>query len=118
MSKSKVTIPIHRLELYDKLIESHPDIELKGKTTPYTSLNGHMFSFLSKDGTMGLRLAKGDREQFLAKYKTVPMEQYGRTMKEYVVVPSSLLEDTKELSAYLRRSHDYVSTLKPKPTKT
>lgn len=41
--------------LYDQLINANPTIERKGKTMPYTSLNGHMFSFLSKEGTMGLR---------------------------------------------------------------
>jgi hypothetical protein len=32
--------------LYAKLIETNPDIELKGVRMPYTSLNGHMFTFL------------------------------------------------------------------------
>ena len=117
MGKPKVTIPLERLELYDRLIESNPDIDRKGKTTPNTSLNGHMFSFLSKDGTMGLRPAEDDRKEFIQEYDTKLMEQYGRIMKEYVVVPASLLGDTKELSKYLKKIYEYVSTLKTKPTK-
>ena len=84
---------------------------------PYTSLNGHMFSFLDKDGNMGLRLPKDEREEFLLKYNSKIMEQYGRQMKEYVVVPYDLLKDTKSLSEYLQKSYEYISTLKPKPTK-
>ena len=74
------------------------------KTMPYTSLNGNMFSFLSPDGKMGLRLSKADREAFIEKYKTKLMEQHGTIMKEYVEVPDDLLEDTKTISAYLKKS--------------
>ena len=117
MSKNIVTIPPEKLALYDALIDAHPDIERKGKTTPYTSVNGHMFSFLDKTGTMGLRLSKEHREAFTKQYKTGPMEQYGSIMKEYVVIPEELLADTKALSGYLQQSFEYVSSLKPKPTK-
>ena len=65
MSKSKIKIPADKLELYDKVVGNNPDIERKGKTTPYTSINGHMFSFLSKNGTMGLRLSENDRNSFI-----------------------------------------------------
>lgn len=103
--------------LYDKLIQTDPSIERKGKTMPYTSVNGHMFSFLSKEGSMGLRLSEPDRVSFLEKFDSQLMVQHGRTMSEYVQVPSSLLEDTESLSQYLKLSFEYVSSLKPKPTK-
>ena len=35
---------------------------------------------------------------------------------EYVAVPDSLLENTKELKKYLELSYEYAKTLKPKPT--
>lgn len=104
-------------ELYDLLIDSIPEIERKGKTMPYTSVNGHMFSFLSKEGVMGLRLSEDDRESFIETFRSSLMEQHGRVMKEYVVVPDSLLRETEKLSEFLRRSFTYVSSLKPKPTK-
>lgn len=66
---------------------------------------------------MGLRLSKEDREAFLEKFKTKIMEQHGSVMKEYVEVPEKLLEDTKTASEYLQKSFEYVSNLKPKPTK-
>lgn len=40
----------NRLELYQKAVSALPDTGLKGKTMRYTSVNGHMFSFLSKEG--------------------------------------------------------------------
>lgn len=117
MSKSKIEIPADKLELYDNLVGNNPDIERKGKTTPYTSINGHMFSFLSKNGTMGLRLSQNDRDEFMQHFDSQLMEQHGRVMKEYVEVPNGLLQDTSQLSDYLQKSLNYVSGLKPKATK-
>jgi hypothetical protein len=105
------------LALYEKLVAANPSVERKGATMPYTSQNGHMFSFLAKDGSVALRLPTGEREAFLAKYDSVLSVQYGAVMKEYVVVPASLLARTQELGAYFDISFRYVSSLKPKPTK-
>jgi hypothetical protein len=111
-------VPEDKLELYRNLIESHPEIELKGgKKLPYTSHNGHMFTQLSKDGRVGLRLGKDDRAAFIEKYDTKLFENYGAVMKEYVEVPVSLLANLDELQPYLAMSYAYVRTLKPKPTK-
>jgi len=117
MSKSKIDIPIEKLKLYDCLIKNNSEIERKGKTAPYTSINGHMFSFLSKEGVMGLRLSKNDREDFVQTFNGKLMEQHGRIMKEYVEIPNDLLKNTKQLTEYLNRSLSYISELKPKPTK-
>jgi hypothetical protein len=116
MSKKKSLIPLDRLKLYDKLIESDPELERKGKTVPYTSLNGHMFSFLSKDGVMGLRLSAEDRLEFMQKFNSKLMVQYGSVMKEFVEVPPDLLMNIKKLSKYLKKSFNYILTLKPKLT--
>ena len=102
--------------LYDQLISTNPTIERKGKTMPYTSLNGHMVSFLSKEGAMGLRLSKTDRELFIEEYNSALMEQHGRIMKEFVAIPNDLLQQTNVLATYLQKSIDYTSTLKPKPS--
>ncbi|MHA2142552.1 MAG: hypothetical protein ACXADC_10985 [Candidatus Thorarchaeota archaeon] len=117
MSKSPKEDYKDKLELYERLIATHPDIERKGKTMPYTSHNGHMFSLLSKDGTLGLRLPKNERDAFLERYNTKLFEQYGATMKEYVTVPDEQLSNTDELKKYLEISFEYIKTLKPKPTK-
>ena len=117
MGKNSVDIPPDKLEAYDELIATVPEIERKGVSMPYTSANGHMFSHLSKEGSMGLRLPKEDREVFLKKYDTTLYEQHGAIMKEYVTVPDELLKDTDEMKVYLEISYTYVKSLKPKPTK-
>jgi hypothetical protein len=57
--------PSEKLELYEKLVATNPKIQRKGATVPYISLNGHMFSNLSKDGKLALRLPAEEREAFL-----------------------------------------------------
>ena len=48
MPKPTAAVPPDRLELYERLVATLPGIERKGATMPYTSVNGHMFSYLSK----------------------------------------------------------------------
>jgi len=102
------------LELYDKLISMTPGIERKGKTMPYTSANGHMFSQINKDGEIGIRLPKDKREKFLKEYQTELFKSYGAVMKEYVLIPESLLTRPNIVSSYLLDSYDYVNSLKSK----
>jgi TfoX/Sxy family transcriptional regulator of competence genes len=106
-----------KIALYEKLVATNPEVERKGDTIPYTSLNGNMFSYFTKDGFLALRLGKEDIEAFLKKYKTKLCEQYGIVQKEYAVVPDDLLKKTKELQKYFDKSYAYVKSLKPKPTK-
>src|SRR5260221_14430931 len=96
--------------LYDKLIATNPKIERKGADNPYTSLNGNMFTLLHQS-RLAIRLPEDKREEFLKKYKTTMFEVYGTVMKEYVAVPDSLLEKTKELQKYLELSYEYAKTL-------
>ena len=113
----KTDVPARTLELYDRLAATNPDLKRKGKTMPYTSLNGHMFSFLTKEGMLALRLPKNDRETFITQFDTELCIQYGRVMKEYVIVPEELLEQTDQLKEYFDISFKYIGSLKPKPTK-
>jgi TfoX/Sxy family transcriptional regulator of competence genes len=116
-SQKKNNIPLDKLALYEKLIKTNPKVERKGAANPYTSLNGHMFTYLNQSGSLALRLPEDEREKFLKKYKTTLFEAYGAVMREYVTVPDSLLKDTKTLQQYFQLSYEYVGTLKPKPTK-
>ena len=52
MSNSAKYPPEDKIALYDKLIATNPNIVRKGKTSPYTSANGHMFAYLSKVGSL------------------------------------------------------------------
>jgi len=112
--KKTSKIPAATMELYEKLIATNPDIERKGDVHPYTSMNGHMFSYLDQTGTMGLRLPKDELEAFLKKYKTKLFVSYGVVKKDWATVPDYLLKNTKELKKYLQISYQHVQTLKPK----
>lgn len=118
MATKKVTndIPGKRIEEYDDVIAHLRGIERKGASMPYTSLNGHMFSFLTKDGTLALRLPDEAREAFLKKHKTTLCEQHGVVLKEYVVVPEKLWKKVTDLQGYFTMSYNYTSSLRPKPT--
>ena len=115
-TKKEIQIDEPRLAVYEKLIATNPEIERKGDTIPYTSLNGHMFSLLAKDGSLGLRLSKEERDKFLKKYPSSLLVQYGVVMKEYVKIPGELLSKPNELKKYFDLSYEYVRSLKPKPT--
>jgi hypothetical protein len=110
----KSTIPPDKLELYEKLIATNPNIERKGAVHPYTSLNGHMFSYLDQTGTIAIRLPKDEIEPFLKKYKTTLFVSYGVVKKDFVTIPDALLQNTKELKKYLEISFEHAKTLKPK----
>jgi TfoX/Sxy family transcriptional regulator of competence genes len=114
--KERSSYPPETLALYDALIDSIPNFERKGAANPYTSVNGHMTSAIYKDGRLGIRLSKTDLAEFLEKYNTENPVAYGAVMKEYGLVPMDLLENTKELLPWFKKSYDYVSSLKPKPT--
>jgi hypothetical protein len=42
---------------------------------------------------------------------------HGTTLKEYVSVPGSLLEDLETLRPWFAASYGHVAALKPKPTR-
>lgn len=116
MAKDNESISADTLALYDTLIATIDGVERKGAAMPYTSVNGHMFSFLTKTGTLALRLPDDEREAFIAKYRANLCEQHGVVLKEYVEVPEALLKKTRELMKYFASSHAYVASLKPKAT--
>lgn len=115
--KPTSTIPQEKLDLYDALVATIPGVERKGAAMPYTSLNGHMFSFLQPDGSLALRLPKEVLKVFLTTYNTRLCEAHGTVLKEYAAVPTDVFNNTKELAPYFKTSYEYVSGLKPKATK-
>lgn len=117
MNDATSKMPEESLELYNRLVATNPQVERKGATMPYTSVNGHMFSFLTKTGTLALRLPDDERDAFLKKYQTRLCEQHGTVLAEYVEVPNALLKKTQQLKKHFDISYAYVASLKPKPTK-
>jgi hypothetical protein len=110
----KSAIPADKLALYEALIKSVSQIDRKGAVHPYTSLKGHMFTYLDQTGTLGLRLPPVALETFLKKYKTTLFRSYGVVKKDWATVPASLLKNTKELKNHLEVSYEYVKILKRK----
>ncbi|HYM19886.1 MAG TPA: hypothetical protein VEW28_02665, partial [Candidatus Kapabacteria bacterium] len=52
------------IAFFEKLVATVDGVEPKGDTMPYTSHNGHMFSLLTKEGPLALRLPKDEIEKF------------------------------------------------------
>ena len=102
------------LELYNKLVGQCSRFEKKGKSMAYTSANGYMFSFVNKDGEMGIRFSKEVQEQYFVKYKTSYLKSHGAIMKGYIQISNEILENEEELVILLNESFDYVMSLKPK----
>lgn len=107
-----------KLAQYTAVVErSKSNAEVRGAKNPYTSRNGHMFSFLAPDGSMALRLSEELGERFRTKYESGPVVQYGSVMRGYVSVPGELLAKPAELAPWFDKSWDWIGSLPAKPTK-
>ena len=102
------------LEIFDKLVAQCPDFERKGKTMPYTSANGYMFSLLNKDGQLGIRFSKEVQKKRMSEHKTTIFKSYGAVMKGYILITEEMLKDHDLLISYLNESYQYVMSLEPK----
>lgn len=103
-----------KLKLYDELVKRCPRFERKGKTMPYTSANGHMFSLLNKEGDFGIRFSKETQAKYMEVFSSTHLTSHGATMKGYVKIPDTIWNDLDKLAQYLNESYDYVMTLDPK----
>ena len=103
-----------KLALYDELVAKCPRFERKGKTMPYTSANGYMFSQLNKDGELGIRFSKDVQEKYIQELDTTTYKSYGATRKGYVLMPERMGDDLDTLANYLNESYDYVMSLESK----
>lgn len=99
---------------YDKLVAMCSRFERKGKTMPYTSANGYMFSQINKDGELGIRFSKETQEKYIQELDSTYFKSYGAVMKGYVLMPDRLWEDPDVLAKYLNEAFDYVMSLDPK----
>ncbi len=102
------------LEYYDTLVKQCDRFERKGKTMPYTSANGYMFSLLNKNAEIGIRFSKQIQERYIKEFNSSLYKSYNAIMKGYVLIPEEVLKDEVKMVALLNESYDYVMTL---PTK-
>lgn len=102
------------LARYDAIVDLCPRFERKGKSMPYTSANGHMFSILNKDGELGFRYSKEVQEKYIKKWDSDVLHSHGAVMRGYVKIPEKMFAKPKTLAKYLNESYDYVMSLDPK----
>jgi TfoX/Sxy family transcriptional regulator of competence genes len=104
--------------LFDAAIAKHDRVVRKQMFGyPCAFLNGNMLTGLFQDQMM-VRLSERDRAKATLEAAAVPFAPGGRPMREYVVLPRDVVEDTRKLGAWLKRAVAYVDTLpKKKPKK-
>ncbi|WP_435624005.1 hypothetical protein [Flagellimonas sp.] len=103
-----------KLKRYEDLVSRCPRFEKKGKTVPYTSANGYMFSILNKDGELGIRFSKEVQKKYIKEWGSTLFKSHGAVMHGYVLVPEKMLNNLDTLAAFLDEAYDYVITLEPK----
>lgn len=102
-----------KLKIYDEIVDKCPRFERKGKTVPYTSANGHMFSILNKAGELGFRYSKEVQQKYIEKFNSSLFKSYNAIMKGYVLIPDEMFSYLDKLAEYLNESYDYVMSLDP-----
>jgi hypothetical protein len=102
------------VKIYDDLVAMCPRIERKGKTVPYTSANGHMFSLVNKAGEIGIRFSKEVQKKYMEDYNTTLFRSYNAVMQGYILITKDMLNDMQNVANLLDESFDYVMSLDPK----
>ena len=102
------------LRVFDELVSKCPRFERKGKTVPYTSANGHMFSLLNKAGELGIRFSKEVQKKYLEQYQTTLFKSYNSIMHGYILITEEMMSDQENMIRLLDESYDYVMSLEPK----
>ncbi|WP_422104241.1 hypothetical protein [Winogradskyella sp.] len=103
-----------KLKVYDALIDRCSRFERKGKTMPYTSANGYMFSLFNKAGEIGIRFSKEVQHKYIQEFNSSTYTSYNAIMQGYVLIPENMWDDLDKLAEYLNESYDYVMSLPPK----
>jgi len=103
-----------KLKIYDALVAKCPRFERKGKTMPYTSANGYMFSLLNKAGEIGIRFSKEVQKKYIEEFNSSLFKSYNAIMQGYVLIPDQMLVDLDNVARYLDESYNYVMSLEPR----
>ena len=103
-----------KLKVYDQLVAKCDRFERKGKTMPYTSANGYMFSLFNKAGEIGIRFIKEVQQNYIEEFNSTIYTSYNAVMKGYVLIPDEMLKDLDNVAKYLNESYGYVMSLEPK----
>ena len=102
--------------VFDKALPESPSVTRRpmfGYASAF--VNGNMFAGTFQDAIV-VRLTESDRVALLKVKGAAPFEPMGRRMKEYVVVPASIVATPKALCAWIERGHRYALGLPAKGT--
>jgi TfoX/Sxy family transcriptional regulator of competence genes len=106
--------PPELIAVFDSVVPGAPAVRRSMFGYPAAFVNGNMFMGLHQSN-MVLRFGEGARQEFLAISGARIFEPMaGRPMREYVVVPPSLLTDPEKLQPWVKQALDYGTSLKPK----
>lgn len=103
-----------KLKTYDAMVTQCSKFERKGKTMPYTSANGYMFSLFNKANEIGIRFSKEIQKRYIEEFNTTLYKSYGAIMQGYILIPEVMWKEEKTIVKLLNESYDYVMSL---PTK-
>jgi len=103
-----------KLKVYDDLVSQCSRFTRKGKTMPYTSANGYMFSLFNKANEIGIRFSKDVQERYIETFNTSIYTSYNAVMKGYILITNEMLQDQHTIVKLLDESYDYVMSLPPK----
>src|SRR5512138_3098175 len=101
--------PDELVNSFKALLKEYKEIELR-KMFGYPAgfISGQMCISLFQSN-MIIRLKQSDRAKFIETYKTKLFEPMpNRPMKEYVVVPTDLIDKKQELKKWINKSIEYV----------
>ena len=101
-------------QLFDEALSGTPGERRQMFGCPCGFLGGQMFCGLF-GSSMFVRLGETDRSALLAVEGARVFDPMGgRPMREYVVLPRTVLEEAAQLRSWLARATAYASTLPPK----
>ena len=85
---------------------------------PTFFIRGNMFAGIFGDDVF-IRLSEADREAVFKSFdEAAPFEPLeGRVMRQYVVLPQAIYDDSALFHLWLGRAFEYASGLAPKPVK-
>ena len=111
--------PPELIELLDKMLVSFDCQRRMMFGYPVYFVNNNMFTGTHQHNVF-LRLSERSRKEILSENDEVSLFEpvKGRVMKEYVVLPDSILKNNRMLKKWLNRSYDYVSSLPVKESKS
>jgi TfoX/Sxy family transcriptional regulator of competence genes len=106
------------VRIFDQAIAKLPGIERRKMFGyPCAFVHGQMLCGIFADRIM-LRLSEADRSEFLKLDGAKTFEvMAGRPMREYVELPSAVMNSPEVFSRWLERGLAYVETLPPKAKK-